>query len=82
MNWLIILIGVFFAIGFGTLGGRNMIEFLLFTGILLGFELLGFGAHSLIYDGFRYAIPWFVAWFIIHGGTFVGILLMAKGIIG
>ena len=70
MNWPIILIGVFFAIGFGTLGGRNMIEFLLFTGILLGFELLGFGAHSLIYDGFRYAIPWFVAWFIIHGCTF------------
>lgn len=52
------------------------------TGILLGFELLGFGTHSWIYDGFRYAIPWFVAWFIIHGGTFVGILLMAKGIIG
>lgn len=59
-----------------------MIELLLFIGILLGFELLGFGAHSLIYDGFRYAIPLFVAWFIIHGGTFVGILLMAKGIIG
>ena len=82
MNWPIILIGVFFAIGFGALGGRNMIEFLLFTGILLGFELLGFGTHSLIYDGFRYAISWFVVWFIIHGGTFVGILLMAKGIIG
>lgn len=52
-----------------------MIELLLFTGILLGFGLLGFGTHSLIYDGFRYAIPWFVAWFIIHGCTFVGILL-------
>ena len=59
-----------------------MIELLLFIGILLGFELLDFGTHSWIYDGFRYAIPWIVAWFIIHGCTFVGILLMAKGIIG
>ena len=40
MNWPIILIGVFFAIGFGTLGGRNMIEFLLFIGILLGVGIL------------------------------------------
>lgn len=59
-----------------------MISFLLFTGMLLGFELLVICTHSWIYDGFRYAIPWYVAWFIIHGGTFVGILLMAKGIIG
>ena len=59
-----------------------MIEILIFVGILLGFELFGLGTHSWIYDGFRYAIPWFVAWFIIHVGTFVGILLMAKGIIG
>ena len=59
-----------------------MIELLLFIGILLGFELLGFSAYSLIYDGFRYSIPWSVTWFFIHGGTFVGILLMAKGIIG
>lgn len=59
-----------------------MISFLLFTGMLLGFELLFIGTHSWIYDGPRYAIPWYVAWFIIHGGTFVGILLMAKGIIG
>lgn len=59
-----------------------MIELLLFAGMLFGFGFLAIGTHSLIYDGFRYAIPWFVAWFIIHGGTFVGILLMAKGIIG
>ena len=59
-----------------------MIEILLFAGMLFGFGFLAIGTHSLIYDGFRYAIPWFVAWFIIHGGTFVGILLMAKGIIG
>lgn len=59
-----------------------MIEILLLAGMLFGFGFLAIGTHSLIYDGFRYAIPWFVAWFIIHGGTFVGILLMAKGIIG
>ena len=59
-----------------------MIEILLFAGMLFGFGFLAIGTHSLIYDGFRYAIPWFIAWFIIHGGTFVGILLMAKGIIG
>lgn len=59
-----------------------MIELLLFIGILLDFALLGFGAHSLMYCRFRYAILWFVVWFIIHGCTFVGILLMAKGIIG
>ncbi len=59
-----------------------MISFLLFTGILLGFELLFIGTHSCIYDRFRYAIPWWVAWFIIHSGTFVGMILMAKGIIG
>ena len=59
-----------------------MISFLLFTGMLLGFELLFIGTHSWIYDGPRYSITWYVAWFIIHGGTFVGLLLMAKGIIG
>ena len=57
-------------------------EILLLAGMLYGIGYLAIGTHSLIYDGFRYAIPWFVAWFIIHGGTFVGILLMAKGIIG
>lgn len=59
-----------------------MISFLLFTGMLLGFEFLFIGTHSCIYDGFMSAIPWYVVWFIIHGGTFVGMLLMAKGIIG
>lgn len=59
-----------------------MIEILLFAGMMFGFGFLAIGTHSWIYDGLRYAIPWFVAWFIIHGGTFVGILLMAKGIIG
>lgn len=50
--------------------------------MLLGFELLFIGTHSWIYDEFRYAIPWYIAWFIIHCGTFVGMLLMVKGIIG
>lgn len=59
-----------------------MISFLLFIGMLLGFELLFIGTHSWIYDGLRYAIPWYVAWFIIHVGAFVGMLLMVKGIIG
>lgn len=48
----------------------------------IGFGFLAIGTHSWIYDGFRYAIPWYVAWFIIHSGTFVGMFLMAKGIIG
>lgn len=59
-----------------------MIELLLFTGMFFGFGFLAIGTHSLIYDGPRYSIPWYVAWFIIHGGTFIGLLLMAKGIIG
>lgn len=59
-----------------------MIELLLFTGMLFDFGFLAIGTHSLIYDGPRYSIPWYVAWFIIHSSTFVGILLMAKGIIG
>ena len=59
-----------------------MISFLLFTGMLLGFELLFIGTHSCIYDGFMSSIPWWIAWFIIHGCTFVGMILMAKGIIG
>ena len=58
-----------------------MIELLLFPGMLFGFGFLAIGTHSLIYDGFRYAIPWFVAWFIIHEDTFGSILLRAKGII-
>lgn len=59
-----------------------MIEILLLAGMLFGFGFLAIGTHSWIYDGPRYSIPWYVAWFIIHGSTFVGILLMAKGIIG
>lgn len=59
-----------------------MIEILLLAGMLFGFGFLAIGTHSWIYDGPRSAIPWYVAWFIIHGGTFVGLLLMAKGIIG
>lgn len=59
-----------------------MIEILLFAGILFGFGFLAIGTHSWIYDGPMYSIPWYIAWLIIHGGTFVGLLLMAKGIIG
>ena len=59
-----------------------MIEILLLAGMLFGFGFLAIGTHSWIYDGVRYAIPWYVAWFIIHSGTFVGMFLMAKGIIG
>lgn len=57
-------------------------KILLLAGILFAFGFLAIGTISLIYDGFRYAIPWYVAWFIIHSCTFVGMFLMAKGIIG
>lgn len=57
-------------------------EILLFGLFAAGFGCLLISTHSLVYDGLRYAIPWWVAWFIIHGGTFVGMILMAKGIIG
>ena len=59
-----------------------MISFLLFTGMLLGFELLFIGTHSCIYDGLRYAIPWWVAWFVLHGALVVIEILRVKGIIG
>lgn len=57
-------------------------EILLFGLFAAGVGCLLISTHSLVYDGLRYAIPWWVAWFIIHGGTFVGMILMAKGIIG
>ena len=57
-------------------------ETLLITGKLLGFVLLGIGANRCIYAGFKYSIPWFIAWFIVHSITLIGMIFMRKNIIG
>ncbi len=57
-------------------------EVLLFGLFAAGFGCLLFSTHSLVYDGLRYAIPWWVAWFVLHGTLVVIEILRVKGIIG
>jgi hypothetical protein len=57
-------------------------EILLFGLFAAGFGCLLISTHSWAYDGLRYAIPWWVAWFVLHGALIVIEILRVKGIIG
>lgn len=44
-----------------------MVEMLSFSLVMFGFLCLFMGFFQEAYDGLKSAIPWWIAWFILHG---------------